>query len=150
MSLRSARTAIERWASGFSVTPNPVCLRVPSVPPGGGPPQGENLQTTLDVTAWVKDTTCGANAWIDAHVFDGADELVHAQTFTLSFASMGSTLRYTFSGTIFQGSTATPGSVQPRPDARTVQYRLYYEAYYQVFTDGILHQLELPPDATVR
>jgi hypothetical protein len=37
--------------------------------------------------------------------------------------------------------------VQPRPDARKVQYRLYYEVNYQVFTDGILHQNELPEDA---
>jgi hypothetical protein len=43
--------------------------------------------------------------------------------------------------------TATPGSVQPRPDARKVQYRLYYDVNYQVFTDGILHQSELPEDA---
>ena len=27
--------------------------------------------------------------------------------------------------------------------------RLYYEAYYQVFTDGILHQLGRPSDAMV-
>lgn len=36
-------------------------------------------------------------------------------------------------------------SVQPRPDARKIQYRLYYEIHYRVFTDGILHQLQLGP-----
>jgi len=43
-------------------------------------------------------------------------------------------------------SFLTPGSVQPRPEARKVQYRLYYEVNYQVFTDGILHH-ELQEDA---
>jgi hypothetical protein len=51
---------------------------------------------------------------------------------------------------VYQGATATPGSVQPKPDARTLQYRLYYELNYQVFTDGILHQFDLPEDALVR
>jgi hypothetical protein len=44
-------------------------------------------------------------------------------------------------------SFLTPGSVQPRPEARKVQYRLCYEVNYQVFTDGILHQHELQEDA---
>jgi hypothetical protein len=37
--------------------------------------------------------------------------------------------------------------VQPRPDARKIQYRLYYEVSGQVFTDGILHQQQLKEDA---
>jgi len=116
-------------------------------PAGGGSPQGSDLQTNLSVTAWVKETTYGANAWIDFHVFDGEDRLIHAQTLTLPYTGFGSAFQYGFSGKIYQGSTATPGSVQPRPEARKVQYRLYYEVNYQVFTDGILHQHELQGDA---
>src|SRR2546429_188971 len=50
---------------------------------------------------------------------------------------------------IYQGTTATPGSVLPRRDARMLQDRLYYEVNYQVFTDGILHQFDLQQDAAV-
>jgi hypothetical protein len=116
-------------------------------PAGGGPPQGKNLQTMLKVVAWVKETAYGANAWIDVHVFDGQDGLIYAETLTLPYTGFGSASRYEFSGKVYQGSTATPGSVQPRPEARKVQYRLYYEVNYQVFTDGILHQHELQEDA---
>jgi uncharacterized protein DUF6209 len=116
-------------------------------PPGGGSPQGSDLQTMLKVTAWVKETTYGANAWIDFHVFNGADSLIHAETLTLPYTGFGSTFQYGFSGKIYQGLTATPGSVQPRPEARKIQFRLYYDINYQVFTDGILHQDQLPEDA---
>jgi hypothetical protein len=116
-------------------------------PAGGGSPQGSDLQTMLKVTAWVKETTYGANAWIDVHVFDADDRLIHAETLTLPYTGFGSTFQYEFSGKVYQGSTSTPGSVQPRPEARKVQYRLYYEVNYQVFTDGILHQHELQEDA---
>ena len=116
-------------------------------PAGGGSPEGSDLQTMLKVTAWVKETTYGANAWIDVHVFDGDDRLIHAETLTLPYTGFGSAFRYEFSGKVYQGLTATPGSVQPRPESRKVQYRLYYEVNYQVFTDGILHQDELQEDA---
>jgi hypothetical protein len=107
----------------------------------------------LSVTAWVKETVYGANAWIDFHVFDGEDQLIHAQTLTLPYIGFGSALYGFFQADkikIYQGTTATPGSVQPRPEARKVQYRLYYEINYQVFTDGILHQRELQEDAVTR
>jgi Family of unknown function (DUF6209) len=112
-----------------------------------GGQQGSDLQTILKVEAWVKETTFGANAWIDVHIIDGQDELIHADTLTLTYAGFGSEFRYEYSGKVYQGSTATPGSVQPRPEARKVQYRLYYEVNHLVFTDGILHQFDLPEDA---
>lgn len=115
--------------------------------PQGGPRQGMDLQTLLKVTAWVRETYFGANAWIDIHVFDGADRLIHSETLTLPYTGFGPVFRYGFSGKVYQGSTATPGSVQPRPEARKIQYRLYYDVNHQVFTDGILHQLPLREDA---
>jgi len=49
--------------------------------------------------------------------------------------------------------TSLPGSVTTkegngwsRPDAHTVQYRLYCRVRGQVFTDGVLHQLAVPAD----
>jgi hypothetical protein len=113
-------------------------------------PEGTNLQTMLNVIAWVADTTESANAWIDLHIFDDQDSLIHAETLTLSYAAAGSVLNYSFAGSVYQGSAATAGSVQPRPDARRLQYRLYYEMAHQVFTDGVLHQHDLPEDAITR
>ena len=84
------------------------------------------------------------------HVFDGQDGLIHAETLTLSYTGFASSFRDAFSGQVYQGATATPGSVQPRPEARKVQYRLYYEVNYQVFTDHILHQHELQEDVVTR
>ena len=111
---------------------------------------GVKLETTLNVVAWVRESPYGANAWIDVHVFNDEDELIEAETLTLSYSGLGPVSRYEFSGTVYHGATATPGSVQFRPDARTIQYRLYYDVNYQVFTDGILHQFELTQDALVR
>jgi len=116
-------------------------------PAGGGSPGGTNIQVMLKVTAWVNEAVYGANAWIDVHVFDAEDALIQSATLTLPYAGYGSMFLYGFSGKIYQGVTATPGSVQPRPNARKIQYRLYYEVNYQVFTDGILHQHELQDDA---
>jgi hypothetical protein len=109
---------------------------------------GVNLQTKLEVVSWVNETKAGANAWVDVHVFDSNDALVYAVTQPLLYTGF-SAASYEFLGTIYQGSTATPGSAQPSPDARKVQYRLYYEINYQVFTDGILHQHDLEEDAVV-
>lgn len=124
-----------------------VKVNVFPLPPEGNPRQGAGLQTMLKVTAWVRETTFGANAWIDVHVFDSEAKLIHSETLTLSYTGFGPFFRYEFSGKVYQGSTATPGSVQPLPEARKIQYRLYYDINYQVFTDGILHQLPLPEDA---
>jgi Family of unknown function (DUF6209) len=115
--------------------------------PEGGPQQGTDLQTLLKVTAWVRETVFGANTWIDVHVFDDADKLIHSETLAMTYTGVGASFRYEFSGKVYQGSTATPGSVQPRPDARKIQYRLYYDINFQVFTDGVLHQLQLAEDA---
>ena len=119
-------------------------------PAGGGSPQGTNLQTLLKVVVWVKESTYGASAWIDVHVFDGQDGLIYAETLTLPYAGVGPVFRYAFSGKVYQGSTATPGAVQARPEARKVQYRLYYEVNHEVLTDGILHQHELQEDAVTQ
>jgi hypothetical protein len=68
----------------------------------------------------------------------------------VSNSGFGPSSSYQFDGVVYQAATATPGSVQPKPDTRMVQYRLYYEVNYQVFTDGILHQFDLMEDALVR
>jgi hypothetical protein len=99
--------------------------------PAGGT-DGTDLQTKLDHVAWVQESTYGASAWIDVHIFDGSDRLVQASTIGLPYTGFGPYPRFGFSGLVYQGSVATPGSVSPRPDAQTLQYRLYYTLDYQL------------------
>ena len=51
---------------------------------------------------------------------------------------------------VYQGSGGGSGSgVWFRPDAHTVQYRLYCQVRGRRFTDGVLHQFEVPADEDV-
>jgi hypothetical protein len=117
-----------------------------------GPREGSDMQTSLTVTAWVSNVAYAKNVWVDVHVFDGGDGLIHSETLTLHWAGPagGNGDFFAFDGKVYQGSTATPGSVSPRPDARKVQYRLYYEVNGRVFTDAIPHQHEVQEDAVTR
>ncbi len=54
---------------------------------------------------------------------------------------------FRFDGSVYEGATATPGSVTPRPDVRQLQYRLYAEVAGRVVTDGQLHECALRADA---
>jgi hypothetical protein len=114
-----------------------------------GPTMGEDLRTLLSVRAWVSNIDFTKEVWIDVHVFAGDGGRIGSGTFPLAWeASAGGVADlFRFDGEIYKGVTATPGSVSPRPDARFVQFRLYYAVLGQLFSDGILHQLELPEDA---
>ena len=130
----------------YSIVKENVFPQLPNSPRAGW-----DLQTVLTMTAWVRNVAYTKNVWIDVHVFDGLDNLVHSETFTLRYAGTASGWGdlFDFDGRIYHGSTATPGSVSPRPEARKVQYRLYYEVNSQVYTDAILHQQDLPADAVI-
>jgi hypothetical protein len=130
-------SVLEQTASKRNVFPQP-----PS-----GSRNGTDIQTFLNLRAWVSDAVFGANAWIDVHAFDAQDQRIHAETIPLKYTGFGPFASFGFDGKIYQGTIATPGSVSPRPDARKIQYRLYYDIHYQVFSDGVLHQLELKDDA---
>jgi hypothetical protein len=54
---------------------------------------------------------------------------------------------FRFDSEFYRGLTATPASGSPKPNVWLIQYRLYYAVEGQTYTDGILHQLELPDDA---
>jgi hypothetical protein len=108
-----------------------------------------NLQTRLHVEAWVRNASYAKSVWLDVHVFTRDDTLLQRETLPLRFtraAGNGGDL-FVFDGLLYQGSIATPGSVDPRPDARAVQYRLYCEQASQVFTDGSAHWCVLREDA---
>ena len=119
---------------------------------GAGAFAGSELQTRVKLTAWVRNIDYAKNVWFDAHVFDGNNQLVHAQTLPLHYklgAGGGGDL-FDFDDKLYQGSGGGPGSAWVRPDARRVQLRLYFEAGGQLFTDGILHDRQLLEDGAVR
>jgi len=112
---------------------------------------GSESQTHVKLSAWVRNIAYAKNAWFDAHVFDSGNQLVHAQTLSLRYkigAGGGGDL-FEFDDVLYHGSRGQPGSATPRPDARRVQLRLYFEASGQLFTDGILHDRQLVEDGVV-
>ena len=116
--------------------------------PPNGPPVGKDLRTFLDVRAWVKNIAFAKEVWIDVHVFDRNATRIEAATFGLAWegSAGGFADLFRFEGEIYRGLTATPGSVSPRPNAWLVQYRLYYAVEGKMYTDAVLHQLELAED----
>jgi hypothetical protein len=119
--------------------------------PVGVPSQGSQLQTDLNLTAWVRNIQYRKNVWIDFHVFDGADRLVHAETLPLTYREPGGGGGdlFVFNGRVFKGTGGVPKAEWPRPDVHLLQFRLYFEAAGQVFTDGYLHQNSLEADAAI-
>jgi len=114
-----------------------------------GSPVGKDLRTFLDVRAWVRNVAFAKEVWIDLHVFDRNVNRIAAATVGLPWegSAGGFADLFRFDGEIYRGLTATPGSVSPKPNAWLVQYRLYYAVEGRMYTDAILHQLELPDDA---
>ena len=120
--------------------------------PDGRPSGGVHWQTHLHVEAWVRNTTYAKHVWADVHVFDHDGALVARQTCPLEYARPagdgGDVFR--LDRAVYDGTTATLRSVEPRPDARLVEYRVYGELEGQVFTDGLLHDCVLRADVISR
>lgn len=116
--------------------------------PKTGSPVGKDLRTFLTVRAWVNNLAFNKAVWIDLHIFQGDGERIAGGTFPLAWegSASGAGDLFGFDGEIYKGVTATPGSVSPRPGARFVQFQLYYAVLDQLFSDDVLHQLELQPD----
>ena len=114
-----------------------------------GYPSGmTSLETHLHVEAWVKNTTYTKHVWVDVHVLEAGNTLVHTATLPLTYsrpAGDGGDI-FVLDAPVYHGLVATPGSVELRPDVRRVQYRLYAELAGTVYTDGVLHQCVLRPD----
>ena len=114
----------------------------------GNPSGGRSLETHLHVEAWVKNTTFAKNVWIDVHVVSDDAQLVHSETYTLrwerAFGDGGDV--FVMDSELFQGSVATEGSVELRPDVRHVEFRVYAEMNGHVSTDGQVHRCTLLPD----
>jgi hypothetical protein len=84
------------------------------------------------------------------HVFGHDGALVHSETLPLSHARPAGDGGDVFAldSAVYEGATATPGSATPRPDVRSLQYRVYCERDGRVLTDGHLHQCALRSDAS--
>ena len=114
---------------------------------------GQRLSTGLMVRAHVEDPE--TDTWADIHIFDATGELIHAGSVILQHreSAIDGAL-FVWEDDVYQGSGGGSGiGVWSRPDAQTIQYRLYckaqrlvFEAQGQVFTDGVLHEFEVPPD----
>ncbi len=119
--------------------------------PIGASSEGSQLETHLNVTAWVKNIQYQKNVWIDFHVFDGDDTLVHSETVPLSYYQPGGGGGdlFIFDQRVLKGSGGLPGGVWPRPDARFLEFRLYCEVGGNLFSDGYLYQSKVQADAAV-
>ncbi len=112
---------------------------------------GLDLETVLSMQAWVRTVDEPAYAWTDVHVFDDCDRLIRSETLPLRHlrpAEDGGAV-YGCEGTVYRGTGASPGSVWLAPDARKLQYRLYYESGGTVYSDGLLRQHDLPADSEI-
>ena len=107
-----------------------------------------SMQTHLHVEAWLKNLTYAKNVWIDVHVLDDVGALLRAETLALRYARPAGDGGdfFVLDYLLYYGSVATEGSIEPRPDARTVQYYLYGEMSGRVFSDGIVHVCLVRPD----
>jgi hypothetical protein len=121
-----------------------------AAPSRGG--AGLDLETALAVQVRVRGASDPSYCWMDVHVFDGDDELIRSETLPLQFvcaAEDGDGDIYGFDAKVYRGTGASPGSVWLAPDARRVQYRVYFETGGTVFSDGLLRQHELAPDSSL-
>jgi uncharacterized protein DUF6209 len=114
---------------------------------------GSAVHTGLTIRAQVATRPAPVSVWADVHVFDGTDQLIHTGTLVLQppEARPEGTAEQTWKTEVYQGSGGGSGlGVWSRPDAHTVQYRLYCESSEGAFTDGVMHEFDVPPDAEVR
>jgi hypothetical protein len=106
------------------------------------------VRTRLTVRALADGPRGAADTWADIHVFDATDILIHTGTIILQPAKAAAdpALRV-WDDEIYLGSGGGSGvGAWLCPDAHMVQYRLYWRVRARVFTDGVLHQLEVPAD----
>ncbi|MDQ6673571.1 MAG: DUF6209 family protein [Chloroflexota bacterium] len=119
---------------------------------------GRRLHAGLVIRAQVADVSTALEVWADIHVFDAADELIHTGSVGLRQPDPTTPgAPFVWEDDVYEGSGGGSGiGVWSRPDAHTIQYRLYCQtgrpgsvAQGQLFTDGILHEFELPADEDV-
>lgn len=113
--------------------------------------QFRDLKILLRLQTWIYDADFTKNVFVDVHVFDARDQVIRAETLTLGYLGPagGGGDFFLFDGPIYDGANAGPGWVAFAPDARKVQYRLYYEVRGTLYSDGLLRQHDLPADQEI-
>jgi hypothetical protein len=132
---------------------NDAAVKHNTFPSRPGYPSGSaHWQTHLHVEAWVRNTTYAKHVWADVHVFDHDGVRVAGETCAFEYARPAGDGGDVFQldCAVYEGTTVTPGSVEPRPDVRLVQYRMYAELEGRVLTDGLLHECVLKADVVSR
>ena len=148
----SARTGAILDAASLRLTSDAAVKHNTSASRPGYPSSTTQWQTRLHVEAWVRNASFVKHVSADAHVFAQDGALVGGGTFALAYARPagdGGDL-FQLDRAVYEGPTTTPGSAEPRPDVRSVQYRLYYQCDDRVLTDGILHDCRLRSDTVSR
>jgi len=113
---------------------------------------GMSVRTLLVIRAVTEDPDGSDDTWADVHVFDASGDVIHAGTVVFEqLKGSADPATRVLDDEVYGGSGGGSGmGAWSRPDAHTVQYRLYCECAGQVFTDGVLHQFEVPADEDVR
>ena len=146
----SEREGAERVPGAVRVIAD-AAVKHNTFPSRPGYPSGmAHWETHLHVEAWVPSAPRATNVWLDLHVFGHDGALVHSETLRLDHtrpAGDGGEV-FELDRVVYEGATATPGSVTPRPDVRRVQYRLYCERDGGPVTDGRLYECALKPDVS--
>lgn len=126
-----------------------AAVKINALPSRSGYASGmSSMQTHLHVEAWLKNLTYAKSVWIDVHVLDDVGALLHSETLALRYARPvgdGGDF-FVLDHLLYHGSVVTEGSIEQRPDARTVHYFLYGEMGGRVFSDGIEHVCVVRPD----
>jgi hypothetical protein len=96
----------------------------------------------LALSLWSRDSSPDANAWIDFHLFDAEDRLVHSRTVSVPFAQHAMGDVYEFRGEIYP-----PQGAEEPAEAHKFQFRAYCEIGHRCYTDGVLREAILLPAA---
>jgi hypothetical protein len=128
-----------------------AAVKINALPSRPGYSSGmRSLQTHLHVEAWVRNVTYVKHVWVDVHAVSDDGKLIHQETCSLRYerpAGDGGDV-FLLDTELFQGSVASEGSVDLRPDLRHVEFRLYVEMNGRVWTDAVAHRCELAADSS--